>query len=80
MIISRRCCRKSPFGNDLVAIATIATSLIVIVIYYVSPPVEKGSGKVDHISRGSQSQVLNEEISDIDKEKLRQQIDEFDEA
>ena len=76
MIISRRCCRKSPFGNDLVAIATIATSLIVIVIYYVSPPVEKG--KADHISR-AQSQ-LNEKISDIDKEKLRQQIDDFDEA
>ena len=82
---SGRCCgRKGPCGNDFVAIATIATSLIVIVIYYVSPSVEKAQKEKIDMSR-SQSQFSKKEkvapiISDVEKERLRQQIDEFDSA
>ena len=82
---SGRCCgRKGPCGNDFVAIATIATSLIVIVIYYVSPSVEKAQKEKVDMSR-SQSQFSKKEkvapiISDVEKERLRQQIDEFDSA
>ena len=60
-------------------------SLIVIVIYYVSPSVEKAQKeKVDIMSR-AQSQFSKKEkvapiISDVEKERLRQQIDEFDSA
>ena len=81
---SGRCCgRKGPCGNDFVAIATIATSLIVIVIYYVSPSVEKAQKEKVDMSR-AQSQFSKKEkvaiISDVEKERLRQQIDEFDSA
>jgi hypothetical protein len=56
MNLKRRCCgRKGPCGNDCVAIATIATSLIVIVIYYVSPSVEKAQKEKVDVSR-AQSQ------------------------
>ena len=82
---SGRCCgRRGPCGNDFVAIATIATSLIVIVIYYVSPSVEKAQKEKVDMSR-AQSQFSKKEkvapiISDVEKERLRQQIDEFDSA
>ena len=84
MNLKRRCCgRKGPCGNDCVAIATIATSLIVIVIYYVSPSVEKAQKEKVDMSR-AQSQFSKKEnvaiISDVEKERLRQQIDEFDSA
>ena len=59
-------------------------SLIVIVIYHVSPSVEKAQKEKVDMSR-AQSQFSKKEkvapiISDVEKERLRQQIDEFDSA
>ena len=77
MLYKRRCCRKGPFGSDFGAIVAIATSLVVITIYYMSPSVEKVNEKAD-FSR-TQNRI-SEKNSKAEKEKLQNQIDDIDEA
>ena len=77
MLYKRRCCRKGPFGSDFGAIVAIATSLVVITIYYMSPSVEKVNEKAD-FSR-TQNRI-SEKNSNEEKEKLQNQIDDIDEA
>ena len=78
MLYKRRCCRKGPFGSDFGAIVAIATSLVVITIYYMSPSVEKVNEKTD-FSRTQQNRI-SETNSKAEKVKLQQQIDDIDEA
>ena len=77
MLYKRRCCRKGPFGSDFGAIVAIATSLVVITIYYMSPSVEKVNENAD-FSR-TQNRI-SEKKSQAEKEKLLNQIDDIDEA
>lgn len=78
MLLSRRCWRKNPLVSDSFAIVLFSTFLIVVAIYYISPPASPNAEEDQNVAnhRSHLRQVL--EIDQDDERELRLQIDAYD--
>lgn len=83
MLLSRRCWRKNPLVSDSFSIVLLSTFLIVVTIYYISPPFaaeedQEYDDRVTHTRPGGSHLREVVEIEQDDEQELRLQIDAYD--